>query len=57
MTETAIGIDLGGTRIKAVAIDRPGNILHQHYHPTRDGDNSVWKNAVAAAAEEIWDKI
>jgi glucokinase len=56
MQETVIGIDLGGTRIKAVAIDGPGNILHQHYHPTRDGDNEVWKNAVAAAVEEIREK-
>jgi glucokinase len=56
MPETVIGIDLGGTRIKAVAIDGPGNILHQHYHPTRDGDDSVWKNAIAAAVEEIKDK-
>ena len=56
MQETVIGIDLGGTRIKAVAIDGPGNILHQHYHPTRDGDEAVWKNAVAAAVEEIREK-
>lgn len=56
MQETVIGIDLGGTRIKAVAIDVPGNILHQHYHPTRDGDDAVWKNAVAAAVEEIREK-
>ena len=56
MPETVIGIDLGGTRIKAVAIDGSGNILHQHYHPTRDGDDSVWKNAVAVAVEEIREK-
>jgi predicted NBD/HSP70 family sugar kinase len=34
-----------------------GNILHQYYHPTLDGDDSVWKNAVAAAVREIQDKI
>lgn len=57
MSEITIGIDLGGTRIKAVAIDRTGNILHQHYQPTNDGDDSVWKNAIAEAVKEIQDKV
>ena len=57
MSETAIGIDLGGTRIKAVAIDGSGKILHQNNHPTHDGDDSVWKNAVATAVAEIHDTI
>src|SRR4249919_2998061 len=43
----AIGIDLGGTRIKAKVIDEDGNILQQLYTPTNDGDDSVWKKAVA----------
>ena len=43
MSEIAIGIDLGGTRIKAVAIDQFGNTLHQHYQPTNDGDGAMWK--------------
>lgn len=51
--KTAIGIDLGGTRIKAVAIDAGGNILHQLYKPTNDGETKVWKNAVAEAVEEL----
>ena len=42
----AIGIDLGGTRIKAVAIDQDGNILHQLYEPTQDGDDTIWKQTV-----------
>jgi glucokinase len=50
---TTIGIDLGGTRIKAVAIDADGRILHQLYQPTNDGDDTVWKNAVAMAAKEL----
>ena len=50
---TAIGIDLGGTRIKAVAIDADGNVLHQLYKPTNDGDEKVWKNAVAGAVREL----
>ena len=49
----AIGIDLGGTRIKAVAIDAEGNILHENYQPTNDGDDSVWKNAAATAVKEL----
>ena len=43
----AIGIDLGGTRIKGVVIDENGNLLQQVYTPTNDGDDAVWKKAVA----------
>ncbi len=57
MSEIPIGIDLGGTRIKAVAIDEMGNILHQNYQPTNDGDDSIWKKAIALAVREIQDKI
>ncbi|HUS00876.1 MAG TPA: ROK family protein [Chitinophagaceae bacterium] len=51
--EVTIGIDLGGTRIKAVAIDANGNVLHENYQPTNDGDDSVWKNAVSKAVKEL----
>lgn len=51
--KTAIGIDLGGTRIKGVAIDGDGNVLHQLYKPTNDGDDTIWKNAVATAVQEL----
>jgi glucokinase len=51
--KAAIGIDLGGTRIKAVAIDAGGNILHQLYKPTNDGETKVWKNTVADAVKEL----
>jgi len=57
MTQTAIGIDLGGTRIKAVAIDSMGNMLHELYQPTHDGDDRIWKNAVASAVNELRHKI
>jgi glucokinase len=58
MPPTAIGIDLGGTRIKAVAIDQAGNTLYHQYHPTHDGDdNRAWKNAVAKMVFEIQDKM
>ena len=42
-----IGIDLGGTRIKGVVIDAVGNVLHQTYTPTNDGEGEVWKEAIA----------
>ena len=41
----SIGIDVGGTAIKAVAIDAEGTILNRKSHPTNDGADSVaeWK--------------
>ncbi|HEY0676933.1 MAG TPA: ROK family protein, partial [Chitinophagaceae bacterium] len=57
MSEVAIGIDLGGTRIKAIAIDKQGNEVSQLYLPTNDGDDSVWKNAVAEAVKRLQEKI
>jgi len=57
MTDIRIGVDLGGTRIKAVAIDEQGNILHQYYHPTNDGDDSIWKNAILLAVNEMQKKL
>lgn len=51
--KVSIGIDLGGTRIKAVAIDAGGNVLLENYQPTNDGDDSVWKNAVSKAVKEL----
>ena len=53
MPVTAIGIDLGGTRIKAVVLGADGKLLQQLYRPPQDGDDSVWKNAVAAAVQEL----
>lgn len=47
MAPTAIGIDLGGTRIKAVAIDTRGNVLDEYYQSTSDGNDHQWKQAVA----------
>ena len=53
----AIGIDLGGTRIKGTAIDVDGNILHRLYTPTFDGDGAVWKHAVADTVNDLLGKI
>jgi glucokinase len=57
MIRTAIGIDLGGTRIKAVVIDAMGNLLHELYQPTQDGDDEIWKNAIAKAVKELQSKV
>ena len=54
--ELAIGIDLGGTRIKAVAINNKGDMLHQLYFPTNDGDDAIWKKAVATAVDSLLKK-
>ncbi|NQU88089.1 MAG: ROK family protein [Mariniphaga sp.] len=57
MSDIIIGIDLGGTRIKAVAINNEGEILYQCYQPTNDGDDKVWKNAIAKVVQEIQNEI
>ena len=58
MSIAAIGIDLGGTRIKGIAIDADYRIIHQLYTPTRDeGDDTVWKQAVAKTVEDLQKKI
>ena len=57
MSNIAIGIDLGGTRIKAVAFDESGQPLHHHYHPTIDERDAAWKNDVAVALKEIQNKL
>ena len=57
MSRIAIGVDLGGTRIKTVAIDKNGDILEQLYLPTKDGDDAVWKIAVVNCIEIISNKL
>lgn len=53
MTKYTIGLDLGGTRIKAVAINSEGAILHQSYQPTEDGNDQVWKKSIATSVENV----
>jgi glucokinase len=55
--QITIGIDLGGTRIKGVVIDAVGNVLHQTYTPTNDGEGEVWKEAIAKTVQELKQKI
>lgn len=56
-SKVIIGIDLGGTRIKAVAINNSYQVLQQIYHPTFDGKGAVWKQAVADVVQEFLDKL
>jgi len=51
--EVTIGIDLGGTRIKGVAIDENGKVLEQLMNPTNDGSDSVWKHVVAETVNKL----
>ena len=55
--QITIGIDLGGTRIKGVVIDAVGNVLHQIYTPTNDGEGEAWKEAIAKTVHELRQKI
>jgi glucokinase len=55
--QISIGIDLGGTRIKGVAVDASGTILHQTYTPTNDGEGEVWKGAIKIAVENLKHKL
>jgi glucokinase len=52
-----IGIDLGGTRIKGVAVDAEGNVLHQTYTPTNDGEGEVWKAAIKKTVDDLKQKL
>src|SRR5882672_5092102 len=55
MAIEVIGIDLGGTRIKGVALDADKNVLRQLYTPTKDGADAAWKNAVSDTVEQLLD--
>jgi glucokinase len=56
MNKNTIGIDLGGSRIKAVAINESGTILDSYYHPTNDEHDINWKTGVAEAVLELQNK-
>jgi glucokinase len=55
--QITIGIDLGGTRIKGVVIDAVGNVLHQTYTSTNDGEGEIWKEAIAKTVHELRQKV
>jgi glucokinase len=50
-----IGIDLGGTWIKAVLMNPSGDIIFQEYHPTHDDESgtSNWKKAIYDTVQEL----
>ena len=50
MEQTALGIDLGGTRIKGVIL-RDGKVADSLYFPTGEGDS--FKDAVKSAVEQL----
>lgn len=52
-----IGIDLGGTRIKAVALNHEGNVLHQLCTATSDGDDKIWKQSILTTVDELQSKL
>ncbi|TDB63336.1 ROK family protein [Arundinibacter roseus] len=41
-----IGIDLGGTNIKGVLVNELGEVLKQHYIPTKDDPDGLWRGNV-----------
>ena len=53
----SIGIDIGGTRIKAVLIDEAGTILFQAYQPTIDNADMSWRQTVMEIALDIKNKF
>lgn len=57
MQKAFIGVDIGGTRIKTVALDMERQTLHQMYTPTNDGTGYDWKHAVKSSIDEITSKL
>lgn len=55
-TKQAIGIDLGGTRVKAVLIDDNGRVLVEKIVATNDKDGQ-WKNSVKTVLNLISDDL
>ncbi len=53
----SIGIDIGGTRIKAVLIDEAGTILFQAYQPTIDNTDMSWRQTVMDIVLDIKNKF
>jgi glucokinase len=49
----AIGIDIGGTRIKAVLIDKDGNVLYHQYRATEDNADMSWRQTVVDIVLDI----
>lgn len=50
MSQFAIGVDIGGTRIKTVVVDGKGGLLYQEYTSTNDGESN-WQKRVQNSVE------
>lgn len=53
MLKAVIGVDLGGTRIKAVALNHDGCVLQQQYFATKDSNEATWKQSIRDAVNEL----
>jgi len=49
----ALGIDLGGTNVKAIAVTAMGRVLAEASVPTGGANRRGWQNAVRSASEKI----
>ncbi len=59
MTEPAkfLGIDVGGTRIKGIAVDASGRILAEESTPTEDSAAGRWRDNVRSACERLQQRV
>lgn len=48
-----IGIDLGGTNIKGLIINQNGDVVKQHYIPTKDTEDGSWRENVKEMVEYL----
>lgn len=51
--EYALGIDLGGTNVKAIAVTAGGSVLAESSVPTGGATRATWKDAVRHAKEQV----
>lgn len=51
MTDTRIGVDIGGTKVDAVVVDQHGDLLHRHRVAVERGPQGVVRSATAAVAQ------
>jgi glucokinase len=52
-----MGIDIGGTQVKAVAVTESGEILGDHIFPTADDGTEIWRTSVVRVASELIARI
>ena len=56
-TGCVIGVDLGGTKLLAGAVDRELNVHHRATRPARGGDHHAVIDTVVSAVDEVRDAI